>query len=139
MKKLEKADIAGQDVNRRGAPRISAQELPGLGLKIWNGGTIRLLDLSQTGARFESDRRLVPAARVTLQFITTDEPLTVHGRVVRVRLTRVERSAICYEVAVAFDQPVVNLNLPDSEPRAITADQPSCARVGAGRRCRGAG
>jgi hypothetical protein len=130
MKKADRSesevkDAPGQDVNRRGAPRISAQELPGLGMKLWSGGTVRLLDLSQTGARFEADRRLVPAGRVALQFITSDQPVTVHGRVIRVRLTRVERSAICYEVAVAFDQPVVNLHLPDSQPRATSPIAPA--------------
>lgn len=108
---------AGQDANRRVAPRIPAQQLPGLGLKLWSGGSVKLLNLSQTGVRFECDRRLVPAARVALQLITTDspEPVTVHGRVIRVRLTRVERGSICYEVAMAFDRPVDSLKLPIRE------------------------
>lgn len=98
------AGTSAADDERRTARRFAAKDLPGLGMKLSTGGDVRLLDFSQSGARFECDRRLLPGSTVALAFMTTDTPVVVRGRVVRARLTRLTSGGLGYEVAVAFER-----------------------------------
>lgn len=119
MEKLGTAESQPQtdtpDEERRTAPRFAAKDLPGLGMKLSTGGDVRLLDFSQSGARFECDRRLLPGSTVALAFMTTDTPVVVRGRVVRARLTRLASGGLGYEVAVAFER------LLEIKPEALSA------------------
>jgi hypothetical protein len=106
---------------RRIARRFAAKDLPGLGMKLSTGGDVRLLDFSQSGARFECDRRLLPGSTVALAFMTTDTPVVVRGRVVRARLTRLTSGGLGYEVAVAFER------LLEINPEALASATPAAS------------
>lgn len=99
--------------DRRVAPRIPGQSLPGIALKLSSGTGVRLIDLSRTGVRFESDRRLLPGSMVALQFLTSDEPLVIRGRIRRSRVTRLQNGGLGYEVALVFDRPFRDLRPAD--------------------------
>jgi len=111
---------------RRTARRFAAKDLPGLGMKLSTGGDVRLLDFSQSGARFECDRRLLPGSTVALAFMTTDTPVVVRGRVVRARLTRLTSGGLGYEVAVAFER------LLEINPEALANATPAVSSRKAG-------
>jgi PilZ domain len=90
--------------NRRAYRRLRADEVANLGAKLANGGEIRLVDLSQSGAQFECDRRFLPNATVTLRLVTSQSTFVVDSRVVRSRLVRLTSGGLGYNVAVAFDK-----------------------------------
>lgn len=91
--------------NRRAFHRLKPTEVGGLeAARLTSGAEIKLIDLSKGGAQFESDRRFLPNATVSLRLVTRDSAFVVHGRVVRSRIVRLASGGLGYNVAVAFNE-----------------------------------
>src|SRR5215471_21062824 len=96
--KPDHADGTIAEDDRRGAERISAEQLPHVSAQLNTAGDIRLIDISKSGARFESHRRLPPNSTVALRLATPESTLVVSGRVVRSRIVRLVDGSLGCEV-----------------------------------------
>jgi hypothetical protein len=77
------------------------------------------LDLSSGGALIETDWRLLPGARVELQFGESSVPLRVTARILRSHVALVSRERIRYRGALAFEE---NLPLGEATTQLAMAD-----------------
>jgi hypothetical protein len=68
------------------------------------GRTAQVIDLSAGGALIETDCRLLPGARVELQFGQPASQVKVAGRILRCHVALVDRERIRYRGALAFEQ-----------------------------------
>ena len=103
MSGSQKRASAGSDERRR-AHRHDASTLPSLSARLVAGHDVTLLDVSEGGARFESNVRLLPGSTVSLRLVTGETVFTALARVMRSRVARVESGGLRYESAVAFDK-----------------------------------
>lgn len=71
--------------------------------KIRPGQDVVLVNLSQTGALFESPFRFRPGHRCELQIGTAPDPMLVRARVERCFVARLDASSIRYRTAVSFE------------------------------------
>jgi hypothetical protein len=99
----------GTGADRRGAPRHPAEQIPHIAARLTGPGDVRLIDLSRTGARFQSERRFLPNATIALRLVTVDGTLVVSGQVVRSRIVTLTRGGLGYDVAIAFSAPLSQL------------------------------
>jgi hypothetical protein len=88
---------------RRVCPRVPATNLQHVKARLATGGDITLKDLSRTGARLESTRRMLPNSTISLTLATPDSSVVMTGLVVRSRIVRLA-DGLGYDVAVAFNQ-----------------------------------
>lgn len=107
--KPDAQDNATAEADRRGAERVVAEQLPHVSAQLSTAGDIKLIDISKTGARFESHRRLPPNSSVSLRLATPESTLVVSGRVVRSRIVRLADGTLGCEVGVAFTKPLAGL------------------------------
>ena len=104
--------------DRRGAPRHSAQDLPGCRVKLSTGVEVNLIDVSQTGARFDCDRRLMQGSIVALRLSLSDGEVTVRSRVLRMTTTRLADGSQGYRIAVVFQRALTELRVHNWVPPA---------------------
>jgi hypothetical protein len=90
--------------SRRRWVRVPAEALPGVEARLTSGIDVRLIDLSQGGARFKTRERLLPGLNVSLRFTTGAEDQSVRGKVVRSSMVKLADGRLGYEVGVAFDE-----------------------------------
>jgi hypothetical protein len=64
---------------------------------------VDLVDVSRTGARFVSARRLSPGLRVSLRLTRAGAVVAVRGRVVHSTVVRLRDGGLGYEAAITFD------------------------------------
>jgi hypothetical protein len=114
---------------RRTWPRVAAGRLSEVRARLTTGGDVTLLDLSRSGARLESARRMLPNSSVSLTFVTPDANVVMTGVVVRSRIVRLA-SGLGYDVAVAFNDLVEDIpqltavaSTPASAPEGSPADE----------------
>jgi hypothetical protein len=113
--------------DRRVYPRIPAEDLRHVTARLATGGEVTLKDLSRTGARLESTRRMLPNSSVTLTLATPNASFAVTGLIVRSRIVRLA-SGLGYDVAVSFSQPIENLEgmgLPAEDPEPERPGEPA--------------
>jgi|SRR5919201_4653474 hypothetical protein len=67
------------------------------------GHSAVLLNVSAGGALVDTGHRLLPGTAVDLQMRTTNDRISMRGRVVRCAVVRL-RPAVCYRGAIVFDQ-----------------------------------
>jgi hypothetical protein len=89
---------------RRIFPRIEAHQLAAIAMRLANGAEVRLVDLSRTGARLETDRRMLPNSTIAVKLVTADSSFLVSGLVVRSRVIRLTQGGLGYDVAISFSQ-----------------------------------
>jgi hypothetical protein len=89
--------------NRRVWPRVSATALQHVKARLATGGEIVLKDLSRTGARLESARRMLPNSSISLTLVTPDTNVVMTGLIVRSRIVRLA-GGLGYDVAVSFNE-----------------------------------
>ncbi|MEZ5317550.1 MAG: PilZ domain-containing protein [Vicinamibacterales bacterium] len=106
------ADAIAED-DRREHQRVPASQLSGIRAQLPTGPEVILKDLSRSGARFQSESRLLPGLSVALKVVTPDGDVAIRGKVVRSRLVRLDKGGMGYEAAVAFTE-----LLPDFESEA---------------------
>lgn len=104
-------DAIAED-ERRTHQRLPASRLAGLSAQLATGPAVALKDVSRSGARFQSDSRLLPGLSVALRMVTPDGVVTVRGKVVRSRLVRMDKGGMGYEAAVAFSELLPDLGVP---------------------------
>ena len=95
-------NAAASGANRREHVRVRPDAVNGLTATLASGSQIRLIDLSKGGAQFETERRFLPNASVSLRLKTRDGEVQVTGRVVRSRIVRLGSGGLGYLVGVAF-------------------------------------
>jgi len=105
--------------NRRRWRRIKPHELPSIAAHLDNVH-IDVIDLSRSGAKFSSTRRVLPGVRVAMRLKTRDATLVIRGEVVRSTLVKLENGALGYEAAVAFDALLTGL-IADEQPLDVPA------------------
>ncbi len=66
-----------------------------------------MVNLSASGALFESGLRMRPGSRCELQLGTRDRLMTVVARVTRCFVSRLEPSTVRYRTALVFERPIV--------------------------------
>jgi hypothetical protein len=98
---------------RRTESRPTADDVPGLRVKLSSGTDVKLIDVSQGGIRFECDRRLLPGTIVAVRLALIDGQMTIRGRVLRERVTRLENGEPGYEIAMAFTRPFTEFRVED--------------------------
>ena len=87
------------------------------------GRDVRLLDLSSGGALVEASVRLLPGASVVLHLIAAGGPVSVCGKVLRCRVSALDRSSgVRYHAALGFDR---SLAIPET---AIAPDRGAANR-----------
>ena len=92
-------------IDRRVALRHRRVEEHGIvSARVRPGYDVSLIDVSAGGALVESGYRLLPGARVELQFETSRLSAAVRGRVVRCSVSQLRSTSVCYRGAVAFDR-----------------------------------
>jgi PilZ domain-containing protein len=118
---------AAADSEKRNAPRYPASEVPSItGLRMSpHGAEASLVNISTTGLLAECAVRLKTGSTVTVQFEGTFTPATVHGRVARCSVARVNDSGtLMYHVGLAFSEAI---SLPAELERPATAAAPEAA------------
>jgi hypothetical protein len=111
-----------QGAQRRIFPRIDAAKLAAIAMRLANGAEVRLLDLSRTGARLETDRRMLPNSTIAVKLVTADSSFLVSGLVVRSRVIRLIQGGLGYDVAISFSQTLHQMTeLPAEDPVAAAA------------------
>lgn len=118
------SSASGGTRERRQHRRLKPEELANLAARLASGAEIRLVDLSRSGAQFETDRRFLPNSTVSLRLVTADATFVVNGRVVRSRIVRLEKGGLGYNVAVAFNEILQSVI---EEPAAQAAAMPPAA------------
>jgi PilZ domain len=71
------------------------------------GDSVTMVNLSATGALFESGLRLRPGSRCELQLGGRDRLVTVIARVTRCFVARLEPTVVRYRTALVFERPIV--------------------------------
>lgn len=89
---------------RRVANRVRADDIPGLRARLLAGREVDVVDVSESGARFRSDQRLLPGSNVGLKLVSGDVVFTAVARVVRSTVSHVATTGVVYESAVSFDK-----------------------------------
>lgn len=115
--------------DRRGSPRSSPQDLPGCRVKLATGVEVNLIDVSQTGARFDCDRRLMQGSMVALRLSLTDGEVTVRSRVLRVMTTRLPDGSQGYRIAVVFQRVLTELRVQNWIPPASGEGVPASRMI----------
>jgi hypothetical protein len=110
---VEASSPAVDESDRRVFPRVPASELPSLLAQFATGATVRLIDISKSGARLETDRRMLPNATISLRLVASDAAFVIKGTVVRSRLFKMSDGGLGYDVAVAFNEPLQQLPVLD--------------------------
>jgi hypothetical protein len=91
--------------DRREFPRASQTALATIKAQLAAGTEVDLKDLSRSGARFQTETRLLPGLTVAIRLMALDgQPTTVRGRVIRSRLLKLDRGGMGYEVGIAFNE-----------------------------------
>jgi hypothetical protein len=112
-------DDAIAEDERRTHHRVPASRLTGVKAQLTAGPAVVLKDVSRSGARFQSESRLLPGLTVALKMVTPDGVVAVRGRVVRSRLVRMDSGGMGYEAAVSFADLLPGLaDEPKPEPKA---------------------
>ena len=107
--------------NRRAHPRLVADQLRWLErVRLTQGPSVSLIDLSVHGAFFEVDCRLRPGDATNLELVAADERTVVNGHILRTEIIGLSADVIRYRGACAFDRP-----LPWS--RRLSASAPALA------------
>lgn len=122
VEEIAEAKPAQSGAERRVWTRVPAEALKTLSAQLATGASIRLLDLSRGGARFESERRFLPNSTVALQLVTADGIVTARGRVVRSKIIRMNQGGLGYEVGVAFNE-ILDRSL-EGEAHPVTPPTP---------------
>jgi hypothetical protein len=116
------AKPAATGADRRLYRRLRPDEVAALSAtRLASGAEIKLIDLSRGGAQFETDRRFLPNATVSLRLVARDSAFVVHGRVVRSRIVRLTSGGLGYNVAVAFNELLENVIDELVPPEAVPA------------------
>jgi hypothetical protein len=90
--------------DRRAAARVSGLLIPGMNrARLRPGLTAHIVDLSSGGALIETDWRLLPGARVELQFGESPASVRAAGRILRSHVALLGHERIRYRGAVAFE------------------------------------
>jgi hypothetical protein len=110
--------------NRRGHVRVKPDACNGLSATLSNGSAVKLIDLSRGGAQFQSERRFVPNAPLTLRLKTPAGQVQASATVVRSRIIQVAGGALGYVVAVAFANPLTT-DLECQDVEAASCEQTS--------------
>jgi hypothetical protein len=113
-RRMGPADRRDSEADRRIATRFHPVQLPHLKAALSGTGEVRLVDISATGARFQSERRFLPNAALTLRLVTAVGTVSASGRIVRSRMVNLVNGTMGYDVAVAFDQSVEGLIPPEA-------------------------
>jgi hypothetical protein len=120
------SDAIAED-DRRTHQRLPASKLGAMKAQLTTGPAVVLKDVSRSGARFQSESRLLPGLSVALKMVTPDGVVAVRGRVVRSRLVRMDSGGMGYEAAVSFTDllpgleepaPAKNAAAPPAAPKA---------------------
>lgn len=132
------SDAIAED-ERRTHQRVPASRLAGMKAQLTTGPAVVLKDVSRSGARFQSESRLLPGLTVALKMVTPDGVVAVRGRVVRSRLVRLDSGGMGYEAAVSFTDllpgladeppPAKAAAVPPSAPQAVSAAAVAAAPV----------
>jgi hypothetical protein len=97
--------VTPHKVERRLSQRRQSFEAHGIALiRVRPGVDASMVDLSATGVLVETQRRLLPGASIEIHFVRDKRLAAVRGRVLRCAVVRLEPTAVCYRVAVLFDQ-----------------------------------
>ena len=114
--------VEGTGQERRVWPRIPADELQHVKARLATGGEVTLRDLSRTGARLESTRRMLPNSSISLTLVTPEGSVVMTGLIVRSRIVRLAQG-LGYDLAVAFGQLLQLPGMPAGELKtSVTAD-----------------
>ena len=72
-------------------------------LRLRTGHELRVLDISDQGARVEGEARLLPGTGVEVHMITATGRICFRSRVLRSQVCRVTADAISYQSALSFE------------------------------------
>jgi hypothetical protein len=93
--------------NRRAHPRLVADQLRWLErVRLTQGPSVSLIDLSVHGAFFEVDCRLRPGDATNLELVAADERTVVNGHILRTEIIGLSADVVRYRGACAFDRPL---------------------------------
>jgi hypothetical protein len=116
---LAESEDTGRE--RRVWPRVSATAIQNVKARLAAGGDVTLKDVSRTGARLESTRRMLPNSSISLTLVTPDTCVVMTGLIVRSRIVRLA-DGLGYDVAVSFSQLLQHLpEIPAADPEATSA------------------
>jgi hypothetical protein len=115
------------DRSDKRSARIPAAEVDGGNdVKLVPGGTVDLINLSDTGALVESKTRCAVGAAVTL-CVGGDNPRRLQARVVRCNVSAIHRdSSMSYQLALTFDD---GASADAISAQDVTVDAPAAAAV----------
>ena len=92
--------------NRRTHERLKASELPWLGVaRLKYGSKLRVLDISQGGILFETDKKLNPDSDVVIELTGGENVILAPSRVLRCRVASLGE-ILTYQGACAFKRPL---------------------------------
>ena len=118
--------------DRRRRERVPRGDLSWLQtVRLAGGPRVSLIDLSPTGAQFETPTPLRPGSAASLTFVAREQEETVALRVLRCEVARLERGLV-YRGAGAFDRPLGLLSGADTEPAPFRIAPPEPADAPAG-------
>jgi hypothetical protein len=123
------SDDAIAEDDRRTHQRLPASRLNGLSAQLQTGPEVLLKDVSRSGARFQSEARLLPGLSVALKMVTPDGVVAVRGKVVRSRMIRLDRGGMGYEAAVSFSDLIPELATAPAPEAEAAAPSPADARA----------
>jgi hypothetical protein len=122
--------------NRRTHERLKASELPWLRLaRLKYGSTLRVLDISEGGILFETDKKLNPDSEVVIELTGGENVILAPSRVLRCRVASLGE-ILTYQGACAFKRPLpIPAPGPSQAPKtgAVSTWQKVIARYRDGR------
>jgi hypothetical protein len=108
--------------DRRMAPRRRPGDHETLsGVRLRAGGSLVVIDLSETGALVEGAMRLLPGTHVEVHVVTRDGRTLVRSRVLRAFVVQLAADGVRYRAALAFER---RLNTEPSWVAATQTDTP---------------
>lgn len=97
----------GEPLERRASPRRVPQEREPLArVRLRTGRDVDVLDVSDGGVSVDGRVRLLPGTHVDLHVVTAAGRVLVRCRIVRSRVSRIERDGVSYRSALAFQSAI---------------------------------
>jgi hypothetical protein len=96
--------LLSNELDRRTAPRRTADEVPGLTAVTVCAEQVAVIDVSRGGMRVEAPVRLNPGSDNAVEIVWVGVPLKLRGRVVRCQIRRLSDKGPRYEIAFAFNK-----------------------------------
>ena len=101
--------VSGEVIDRRTDPRMPAAGLQILQATLRPGRPIRVVDISQSGIRLETDGGLRPGSIAQIRLVSEHWTLVAAGAIVRCEVSILEAERVTYSGALRFEERCTSL------------------------------